>query len=795
MRRRTYLASALAATTPIGIERASAQAKDTTRDNTEYSNVQFNRDQSIGWINERFIEYDIPDNPAVGMELSFTAMVLTNLQSEEERLQKANEFQWANFEFAGDRILGPLFEPISWVLDPVQDFTESFYEKFELMKLVGVTEDDQQFYDRYEYVPHIWAAGDEDVFHPSGTIIEATGIVRYANQDSEPMSPGTGEGVYVELTDVEPIDSIRTLGSDTDVGETTTFTGLQYVDEPILTSYLTEVEYDYKSNFPKPEGGALVSQSGQLVESSFNVQNLVRDNSAKLHVTGQQVIVGSTHNQPWNQRGDTSTDTEYSGTENTTADTNDNSAAPNVVAVVDASTSMEETDTRSGRRRLQVAEENLRSLINYVEQENRFGLVSFSVNAQTEADLRPIGGVREEFKQAVSEIQTRSDTSIGAGLLRAVELLEGAQGSKSIVLLSDGEENEPPAVSEVLPSITRLGINVYTIGMGSGANRQQLQELANETGGEFAFAPEPNEIRSLYQQFSVDAQNRSSLTSETISVEGGESAEGTAIVDQSCADAQFTMSHDTTAASLGVERPNGEPLQEQEDVTHRTGTNNEVWTVENPAPGEWNYSIDVAETAREGEVTVEVSSDSPIDGSLFISDELFMQTGMLKAQVKMNDQRQRYTGANVTVSAIPVGDKENTVSTSESNSDGDTTNVASGTRDKPAEMEIELNDDGRGPDAVKDDGIYTTFFSLSQSGEYEFEAFVEGGEIDGLDRKMNKSIAIENDPRVDDPIRPYLDDSEETLFDSIERYAGPGAVVLTLLAVLVGGLRTMSENN
>lgn len=793
MRRRTYLASALAATSPLGIGEVGAQSDSQNTNGADYSDVRFGQEQSIGWVDERFIEYDSPDNPAVGMEVSFTAMVLTNLQSEEERLQKANQFQWANFEFAGDRILGSLFEPISWVLDPVQDFTESFYEKFELMKLVGVTEDDQQFYDRYEYVPHIWAAGDEEVFHPSGTIIEATGIVRYANQDSEPMSPGTGEGVYVELTDAEPIDSVRTLGPDTDVGETTRFTGLQYVDEPTLTSYLTEVEYEYESNLPKPEGGALVTQRGQLVESSFDVQSLVRDNSAKLRVTDQQVIVGTTHNQPWDQGSETSTDSN--GTEETNTNPDDGSAAPNVVAVVDASTSMEETDTRSGRRRLQVAKENLRSLINYVEQGNRFGLVSFSVNAQTEADLRRIGGVREEFEQAVSEIQTRSDTSIGAGLLRAVELLEDAQGSKSIVLLSDGEENEPPAVSEVLPSITRLGINVYTIGMGSGANRQQLQRLANETGGEFAFAPEPNEIRSLYQQFSIEAQDRSTLTSETISVEGGDSVEGTATVDQSCADTQFTLSHDTNDASLVVERPNGGSLQEQEDVTHRTGTNNEVWTVENPESGEWNYLVNVANTVSEGEVTVEVSSDSSIDGSLFVSDEIFTQTSMVKAQVKMNDQRRRYTGANVTVNAIPVDAEEPTGSTSGSSGDRETSNSTPDTTPTPAEMEIELNDDGRGPDAVEDDGIYTTFFSLPQGGEYEFEAFVEGGEINGLAREMNDSLAIENDPRVDDPIRPYLDESEETLFDSIEQYAGPGAVVLTLVAVLIGALRTMRETN
>lgn len=807
MRRRTFLASASAAASTHKIGQISAQSEDKSTNNTEYSGVQFDRNQSIGWIDERFIEYDSPNNPAVGMDLSFTAMVLTNLQSEEERLQKANEFQWANFDFAGERILGTLFEPISWALDPVQDLTESFYEKFELMKLVGVTEEDQQFFDRHKFVPHVWAVGDEETFYPSGTILDVRATVQYADQESEPMSPGNSDGVYIELTDAEPIDTIRTLDSDTDVGETTTFTGIQYVDKPKLTSYLTEVEYEYESELPKPEGGALVKQTGELVDSSFDVRSLVRDNSAELRVTDQQVIVGSTHNQPWGQEEDTTTDAESNGTENTTADTNNGSVAPNVVAVIDASSSMEETDTRSGRTRLQVAKENIRSLINYVDQGNRFGLVSFSVNARTEADLRPINDVRDEFKQAADEITTRTDTSIGAGLLRAVDLLEGVQGAKSIVLLSDGEENESPLVSEVLPSITRLGINVYTIGMGAGAGRQQLQDLANETNGEFAFAPEPNEIRSLYQQFSVDVQSRSTLTSETIPIEGGENVEGSATVDESCADTQFTLSHDTSGASLEVKKPDSKPLQEQEGVTHRAGTNNEVWTIKDPESGEWHYSVDVADTADEGEVTVEVSSDSPIDGSLFLSDELFKRTGMMKVQVKMTDKRRRYTGSDVTVSVVPVGNEDDTTSSIELNDDrgasrdtlngltASAENILSNGMTVPTENEIEPADDGRGPDAVEDDGVYTTFFPLSRSGEYEFEVSVTGGKIDGLNRDLSESMVIEDDPQVDDPIRPYLNDSDETLFNSLDQYAGPGAVALALLTVLVGALRTMREND
>lgn len=790
------MASSVVAASSFGVKPVSAQNENDQSNNTEYGEVQFDRNQSVGWINERFIEYDSPDNPTVGTELSFTAMVLTNLQSEEERLQTANEFQWKNFEFGGKRILGKLFKPISWVLDPVQDLTESFYEKFELMKLAGVTEDDQQFFDRYEHVPQVWAVGDAETFYPSGTILDLTATVRYADQDSEPMSPGTGNGFYIEVSEAEPIDDIQTLDADTNIGETATFTGLQYIDQPTLSNYLTEVDYEYGSGseFPKPEGGALVKQTGEVIQSSFNIKNLVRDNSAKLRVTDQQVIVGSTHYQAWDKEDNPAeTEPNTKERENSAVETDDTAVVPNIVAVVDASGSMDEIDTQSGQERLQVAKENLTALINYVEQGNRFGLVSFSENASIESNLKRMNtdGIRTEFEQAVSDISTRNATSIGAGLSKAVDLLDGAQGPKSIVLLSDGEENRAPMVSEILPDINRFGINIYTIGIGSGADKEQLEYLANETSGEFAFAPEASEIRALYQQFSIGAQDRSTLTSKTVSVENDDTVEGTAKVDQSCSDAQFALSHDTDSASIELENPDGKTVKRQENVTQRTGENFEVWTVQGPKPGEWQYNINVASTVNEGEVTVEVSADSPIDGTLFVSDELFEQTGMVKTQVKMSDQRRRYTGADVSLRAIPVESDGGAMSTSESENGGNQSTNISEEMAPQTEKEILLSDDGKGSDAVGNDGIYTSFVPLSKPGKYKFEAVVTGGKIGELTREMKESITIENEPRVNTPIQPYLED--ETVLDTIGKYAGPGGVAFALLAVLIGALRTMKK--
>lgn len=721
------------------------------------SGIDFQEDVSVSWIVDRFIEDDTAENPVVDTDVRFTAMVLTNLQSEEERLQTVNRLQWANFEVGGDHIMGPLFKPVSWALEPVKEMTEDFYEKFKVMKVVGVTEDDQEFFDKYGMVPFVWTfSEDDDHYYDSGTVAEFEGTVRFADPDEDHFAPGMGKDrFYVEVDASRPLDSRRTLTEDTPVGAETEFTGLQFVDDRTLTSYLTEVDYDFRHERPRPAGGSLVTHRGPLREKDFDVEYLVRDNYARMEATSQEIVVGDT--VPLEQ--DETSDTETEGTGGT------GGTLTNVAMVVDVSGSMSERDTRSGQSRLGVAKDSGKALVNFVETGNRLATVAFSTTATLVTPLQEVTDTnRGRLADDVDSLTSGGDTSIGAGLRVALEELQDARGQKSIVLLSDGKENTAPYVDEILPELKNFGVTVYTIGMGSEADRDLLERIARETGGDSEFAPDPENIRTFYQQFSISAQDRSTLAETEEDLEEGESVSTTATVDGTCEDAQFSLSYPGSTISLQVERPDGEVLREGPEVTNRVGETSEVWTVEDPPTGEWTVTATAEQLERPERASIKVSSDSEVDADLFVSDDLYEQTGMMRVEVKVTRGRERYTGGDVRLRA----------------------------ESRTLETEIRLRDDGGGPDPVPDDGIYTGYFHPPESGEYLFSLEVAGGEVSDLRREFQRELSV--DETVEDPVRPYRERSAGGPLSDPGSLVAPAGLVAGGLAVLWGMLRMLSES-
>ena len=79
-------------------------------------------------------------------------------------------------------------------------------------------------------------------------------------------------------------------------------------------------------------------------------------------------------------------------------------------------------------------------------------------------------------------------TSIGDGLYIAASNLVNygrASAQKSIILLSDGHQNEPTNINDQLGSLVMNNIKVYTIALGPHCDESKLEMLANDTGGRY----------------------------------------------------------------------------------------------------------------------------------------------------------------------------------------------------------------------------------------------------------------------------------------------------------------------
>jgi len=102
-------------------------------------------------------------------------------------------------------------------------------------------------------------------------------------------------------------------------------------------------------------------------------------------------------------------------------------------------------------------------------------------------------------------------------------------------------------------------------------------------------------------------------------------------------------------------------------------------------------------------------------------------------------------------------------------------------------IELPLNDDGRGPDDVADDGIYSNYFHPTEPGEYQFRTIVEGGEYEELRREFVEYIEVAD--IAETPARPYQ--AQTSLFGTLSEYGPLAGITLLMAGVGVAILRLL----
>ncbi|EFF93835.1 LOW QUALITY PROTEIN: secreted protein, partial [Streptomyces sp. e14] len=115
------------------------------------------------------------------------------------------------------------------------------------------------------------------------------------------------------------------------------------------------------------------------------------------------------------------------------------------------------------------------------------------------AQLYPVGPLnRTEAKTAVATLSPTGWTPIGPALLKAATDLEGGDGTRRIVLISDGEDTcQPLDPCEVAREIAAkgIGLTIDTLGLVPDAKtRDQLSCIADATGGTYTDVRHKDEL-------------------------------------------------------------------------------------------------------------------------------------------------------------------------------------------------------------------------------------------------------------------------------------------------------------
>jgi Ca-activated chloride channel family protein len=187
--------------------------------------------------------------------------------------------------------------------------------------------------------------------------------------------------------------------------------------------------------------------------------------------------------------------------------------APKVDLVLDVSGSMRARDI-DGQSRMAAAKQAFNEVLDATPEEVELGIRTLGADypgddrktgCKDTAQLYPVGPLdRTEAKTAVATLSPTGWTPIGPALLKAADDLDGGDGSKRIVLISDGEDTCAPLdPCEVAREIAAkgIGLTIDTLGLVPTAElSRQLSCIAEATGGTYTSVEHQDELTDRVNQ-------------------------------------------------------------------------------------------------------------------------------------------------------------------------------------------------------------------------------------------------------------------------------------------------------
>jgi Ca-activated chloride channel family protein len=229
-----------------------------------------------------------------------------------------------------------------------------------------------------------------------------------------------------------------------------------------------------------------------------------------------------------------------------------------VILAIDVSGSMQAEDLKPNR--MEAAKEAAKAFVLRQGQDVKVGIVSFSGDASL---VQSPTTDKELVIQAISRLRPQRATAIGRGILTsldaifeseegvlpsvaALQRLEASGGQArpaptpppggtlnapaTIILLSDGQNNQFPAPLQIIDEAISRGIRVYTVGVGSAEgtilriqgrqirtrlDEATLKQIAQATDAEYFNASNEKDLRAVYEHLSTQLVLRQQKTEVT----------------------------------------------------------------------------------------------------------------------------------------------------------------------------------------------------------------------------------------------------------------------------------------
>ncbi|MFO8011651.1 MAG: S8 family serine peptidase [Dehalococcoidia bacterium] len=270
-----------------------------------------------------------------------------------------------------------------------------------------------------------------------------------------------------------------------------------------------------------------------------------------------------------------------------------------------------------GTQKMEDAKNAATLFVDYLADQDKVGLVSFSSSATLDS---PLTSDFDDAKSIIAGYSSGGSTNMGDALLKAINEIE-ANGQQdripSIIYLTDGVNNTGYTNQEILndlvPQAVEAGIIIYTLGFGNDVNGSFLQNVAEATGGKYYHAPNAETLKKIYIELAHQAKGLAKAAEYTGTVAEGETKVETFMLNSVKNIVKFLLLWPGSDLDLQVIAPDGTTMYPGEGIIYSGNTHPEYLILENPEPGEWTIKVEGKEvTGTSEEYTIMVFESVPM---------------------------------------------------------------------------------------------------------------------------------------------------------------------------------------
>ncbi|NXA31615.1 CLCA1 regulator, partial [Eudromia elegans] len=414
-------------------------------------------------------------------------------------------------------------------------------------------------------------------------------------------------------------------------------------------------------------------------------------------------------------------------------------------------------------------------LLQIIEIGSWVGIVTFESKAYEKVSLTQITSDATRLSLTQYLPKTASGgTNICAGVQQGFQVIQNkfqtTYGSE-IVLLTDGEDS---TMSKCLETVKQSGAIIHTIALGPSAARE-LDEFSKVTGGLTLYAIDKVVPSKLTESFGEITSGSGDISEQSIQLESKDLTAASkqwindsVTIDKTVGnDTFFVIAWSSYQPRIFVRDPKGKQYGISDFTIDNTNTRSARLGISGTAEaGDWHYYIENDSTQSQS-ISVTVTSRAAASNVPPVTVKAYMnQVNTAPYPVIIY--------AEVSQEFLPVLGA---------------TVIATIENDRGTAESLQLLDNGAGADTIKNDGIYSRYFTSFQSGQrYSLKVSARGRSTTvRLGRRQNRALYIPgyrengkiqmNAPRPefsDEEIQAHLGDFNRIATNSFVPTISPG---------------------